>query len=389
MKQKPSQQNSTENPETRDAEQTCLAILNSKPINLAEPEFKQLLGFAQKHGVIPLLHHQLQPTASSVEVPRQLVERLHAQATLEAAAELARNHELQQVLAALAKAGIQPLLMKGTPLAYLLYPNPTLRPRCDTDLLIPIAGREGTIRILTGLGYLFPNAVSGNFVRTQATCIKKEKSGFVHQLDLHWKISNQPYFASILQYKDLMKNALSVPELGPHARTLSLADALLFACLHRAGHAAEGDSNRLIWLYDIHLLCEALTPDNLEYFIAQAGDLSVATLCLDALEQTRLRFHTRLSDTVLTQLREFGNRPEPSAHYLQQSRLSQFKCNLDLLPTIADKLAYISETLFPPQRYMLTKYKTRNRLLLPLLYLHRFILGCKKQIFGKHKESPH
>lgn len=376
------QKTSCKNPNT---EQACLTILNDKPVNLPELELEPLLDFAQKQGVTPLLHYQLQPTSSSIKVPRKLMGELHAQATLEAAAELARNHELKQVLAALAHSDIQPLLMKGTPLAYLLYPNPTLRPRCDTDLLFSIADKENTIHILTALGYQFPNAVSGNFVRLQATCIKKEKNGFVHQLDLHWKISNQPYFAGILLYEELIKSALPVPELGPHAHTLALADALLFACLHRAGHSAEGESNRLIWLYDIHLLCEALAPDELEYFITQAHTHRVTTLCLDALKQTQLRFHTKLPEAALTQLRDFSSRTEPSAHYLQKSRLAQFKCNLVLLPTIMDKLAYISETLFPSQSYMLTKYQTHNRLLLPLLYLHRFISGCKKQIVRKEK----
>ena len=33
--------------------------------------------------------------------------------------------------------GIHPLLIKGTPLSYSLYPTSGLRPRCDTDFLIP------------------------------------------------------------------------------------------------------------------------------------------------------------------------------------------------------------------------------------------------------------
>ena len=366
-------------------EQICLAILNGKPINLPKSELEQLLNFAQEHGIVPLLHHQLQSTSSPIEVPRQLMESLHAQATLEAASELARAYELKQVLAALAKNGIQPLLLKGTPLAYLLYPNPALRPRCDTDLLIPIADKQNTINILAKLGYQLPNVISGNFVRHQITCIKKDKSGFIHQLDVHWKISNRTYFNSILLYEDLIKNAIPVPKLAPHAYTIALVDTLLFACLHRAVHAMDDDTNRLIWLYDIHLLCETLTSNELEYFTARANSLNVSALCQDAIEQTHLRFHTCLPDTVLTQLRTSDTQSDPSAHYLQGGRFTQIQCNLNSLPSIKDKLAYISEILFPPQNYMLIKYKTHNKLLLPLLYLHRFIVGCKKQISRKEK----
>ncbi len=50
-----------------------------------------------------------------------------------------RERELVAVLAALAEAGVETLLLKGTPLAYTHYPEPALRTRCDTDVLIAAA----------------------------------------------------------------------------------------------------------------------------------------------------------------------------------------------------------------------------------------------------------
>ena len=57
----------------------------------------------------------------------------------ESAIELLRKHELVRVLEALARAEVATLLLKGTALAYSLYPAPTLRPRADTDVLISTA----------------------------------------------------------------------------------------------------------------------------------------------------------------------------------------------------------------------------------------------------------
>ena len=44
--------------------------------------------------------------------------------------------EIARVLGSLADQGIVPVLIKGAPLAYTVYDDPSLRPRGDTDLLV-------------------------------------------------------------------------------------------------------------------------------------------------------------------------------------------------------------------------------------------------------------
>jgi len=234
-----------------------------------------------------------------------------------------------------------------------------------------------------------PNATNGKLVSHQAICLRTDKTGLQHQLDIHWRISNDGWFSGLLTYDGLKQNTMAVSVLSSHAITLDPVGTLFLACLHRASHAVYGESNRLVWLYDIHLLCQTLTPDNFCRFTEQAKQHAMTKVCLDALEQSRSRFRTKIDESIFEVLQQGSSQPEPSARYLQASHLTHFKCNLDALPTLGDKLTYIIENLFPPQSYMLSKYKTRNRLLLPLLYLHRFILGCKKQICRKKKEDSH
>ena len=61
----------------------------------------------------------------SPSVRDELVARAHAAV----AEELRRQHELRAVLDALARAEVRPILLKGTPLAYSVYPSPAQRPR--------------------------------------------------------------------------------------------------------------------------------------------------------------------------------------------------------------------------------------------------------------------
>ncbi len=83
-----------------------------------------------------------------------------------------RAAELREVLAALAGAGLPVLLLKGAALAYTLYPEPHLRERCDTDLLLPSRDEaERAWRVLQTLGYQRPNAVSGDLIVHELGCL--------------------------------------------------------------------------------------------------------------------------------------------------------------------------------------------------------------------------
>ena len=88
------------------------------------------------HGVEALFYSQLKRSPAWDSYPVDVRETLRNRAHLQGALDLARKRELVNVLGALAKAGIRPLLMKGMPLAYTLYASAALRCRADTDLLI-------------------------------------------------------------------------------------------------------------------------------------------------------------------------------------------------------------------------------------------------------------
>ena len=64
---------------------------------------------------------------------------------------------------------------------------------------------------------------------------------------------------------------------APHALAPSHGDALLLACMHRVAH--HHDNERLIWLYDIHLLRERMSRDEHAAFWRLAAERRVVTIC--------------------------------------------------------------------------------------------------------------
>ena len=367
------------------------ALLRARSVSwprCAAEEFEQQLQFrAVYHGVCPLLSRQL--TVNQHPNHEDLKDLFPARNLKDAeAVELARKHHLVRVLSSLAGSGVNPLLLKGAALAYSVYPSPGLRPRVDTDLLIRSTDRGICHRVLSELGYEKVNAISGELVQYQSGYAMRDRFGIGHVLDVHWRISNTQLFSLALGYDELSSRALSLTALGEHARGLAPVHALLHACMHRAHHlhspltlgeAGSTGGDRLIWLYDIHLLVEAMSFRELVEFADLAEHKRIRAVCRDALLRASECFSTRVPGEVLLALTKKGA-AEPSAAHLRTGRLHHLLTEVRSLPRWQDRLRLLKEHLFPPIDYMLKKYSVSSRAWLPMLYLKRGIYGAWKRI---------
>ncbi len=193
--------------------------------------------------------------------------------------ELVHRTELVGVLAELAKAGIAPLILKGTALAHSHYPSPALRPRGDTDLLIPDVGpRLGRPRVLDRLGYARASGVTGGrSSRYQARLEPRhDPPAITHNLDVHWRINNSQILAKLLTFDELAARPRRSPRSARTRARLCPVHALLLACCiaRDTQRAVLSDDraylggDRLIWLYDFHLLVDPMSDDDLADFVA-------------------------------------------------------------------------------------------------------------------------
>ena len=179
-------------------ERRLAAVLRGEEPDAA-PDESVLLDTARAEGVLALCYDRLRRSPAWTQYPETLREALSRQARQDVAVEMARVMELQEVLAALARAGLPVLLLKGAALAYTLYPEPHLRERCDTDLLLPSRDEaERAWRVLQTLGYQQPNAVSGDLIVYQLNIYKTICSGFTHAVDVQWRLSKAALFAERL-----------------------------------------------------------------------------------------------------------------------------------------------------------------------------------------------
>jgi hypothetical protein len=304
---------------------------------------------------------------------RQIDDDLRAEAMLE---EIDVS-ELRRVLADLESHGIVPLVLKGAALAHTHYEESWLRPRLDSDLLIPSSQRAAVIEVLGDLGYTRPPFISGELVMHQMPFERVGAMGQVHALDVHWRVANPQMLANLPGHEELSSRAVVIEVRGQSMRTPCPTDALLLACVHRAAH--HDLSDELLWLYDIHLIAQRFTLGDWNDFAALASRCRVRALCVDGLQAAQRCFYTTVPDDAHARLTDGTQSAERSAVYLRRdlTRVDRLLADLRAL-NYADKIRLLIEHVFPSAQYVAQRYGVRQRALLPFSYLRRLVTGLSR-----------
>jgi hypothetical protein len=331
-----------------------------------------LVDAAIHHSVESLLVWQLRRAGTFDRWPERIRTPLAEVALQELVVESSRESEVRRVVSALAEVGVPSLLLKGAALAYSHYPQPWLRPRNDTDLLVRKSDMPAARRVMTTLGYELANTLEGEFVGHQEAYARIDRLGLRHIVEVHWKTNNRPLFADLFGFDELWADAVAVPAHGDHARAPDDAHALILACLHPVSHHRNSDN--LLWSYDIHLLASRLAAAEFERVAGIARRKQVAAICAGGLARAAAAFHTPVPAEIMAALDVQG---EASAIYLGRApwrgdvRLS----DLRTLPGVRAKLQLIREVALPSSAYILKEYDASSRLLIPALHVYRLARG--------------
>lgn len=307
------------------------------------------------HGVGPLVY-------AHARLPQ-----LRGDAIQASAYEPLRASDLAEVLDALAARGVEALIMKGTALAYDVYPAPELRPRSDTDLLIARDDLAALRAAMLALG--FEEHLSSGDEHGLRQTVFTRAPGMVY--DVHWSATNVPVFDAVLRFDDLRTRALALPRLGPHACALSHVDALLLACIHRVAH--HHDSDRLIWLVDIDLLRERMSREEHERFWHLAAAGRIVGVCTRSIAVTDAWLSRTPHDGAGEWLSdEERTREEPSRVFLDRdiTRGGVMASSLRALPW-PSRIQRLWQLAFPPREFMRKSFGSSN----PLMYCYRGVRG--------------
>jgi hypothetical protein len=215
----------------------------------------------------------------------------------------------------------------------------------------------------------------GDLLMYQAPYVKTRQGAVVHLVDLHWRVVNPQQFGHVLDHAEAAAQAVPIPPL-PHARGLCAVHALLLACVHRVAHHYGSES--LIWLYDLHVLSDAMTADEWAQFATLAAHRDVDAICRQGLMLARARFGTTVP-SGWRDLAPSGTGSGKPAMYLERQRhVRRVYWDLQALPDWTTRLRLVRQHLFPPSDYMRTVYAPASHAPLPVLYAVRALRGARK-----------
>ncbi len=330
---------------------------------------------AAQHGVTPLVAEHL---CQDETAPPAWRGRALAIIQSQIATDLAHESEMRRWLGALDGAGVAPLLIKGAMLAHSHYPRPDLRPRLDADIVIAPEARRLVHDTFLELGYEADVHASAGVVLHQRTYVKRLSGSLTHAVDVHWRLANPEVFRSVLSFDEMDAEATRIVKLSPAARGLSDVHALLVACVHRVAHHVDQD--RLIWLYDIHLLASCLDAHQWRRLTALAIDRRLTAVCSAGLRRTVDHFDTRVPAFVWARLSPADQASEVTAEYLRPNRrrVTAVMEDLKALPTWNHRWRLVCDYAFPPAAYMREVYAPASTRPLSWLYARRMLFGARK-----------
>lgn len=327
-----------------------------------------LIGFARRHGVVALVQHALVEGGQWQTLPGEVQDAFWRQIRRAAALELSWGRSLREFFDVLAGAGVEALLIKGAALAYSVYEKPYHRPHGDVDVLISLSDVSRVLSVCTAAGY----ELVGDAFRAHQFALHRKAPAGEAVFDVHWRISNAPRFARTISFEEARAAAIALPELDG-VLALGPVDSLMLACMHRLGNQ-DHDRDRLIWLYDIHLLLSALSTDAVRELVALAGRRGISDACRDGILAARERFHTAVDADTLAGLAA-GSVPSSLSARFGGTYLGLVIDDMVHLPDTRSRIGLLRELLFPEAQALLRRYGKSQNGWLPLLYVRHWLRG--------------
>ena len=283
-------------------------------------DWQEVVDLADRHGVAALLRRALREAGAWTEIPpaaRQELEHRHQRQRL---LYLGLAHQLGALLAPEGLAPLRPVVLKGAALA-AAYPDPSLRPMSDVDLLVAEAQVDPADAALCRLGYAREGLYYSDEFNRQRGYHYRYGDPLGHRLsvELHWDL------ASRLERRNRLSAAMLLRRSAPDglgalpgrptvaAHVLAPPARVVYLATHAAteGHALS----RLIWLSDLAVTCADLTPAEWRALVALAGRARARAATSTVLALARHLIGATVPEAVLAELRP----PAPQVLLLERA----------------------------------------------------------------------
>lgn len=217
----------------------------------------------RKQGLAPWVYYWLKLRGCEGHLPADLLRLLRQDYSQQLLCCTVEQNEIQEILTALTRAGLDVILLKGADLRQRVYGDPVLRIMSDLDLLLAPESIPLAEQVLIDLGYcLYPEHRDKRLRINEV--LYNPPAGKILPVDLHWELVALCSFYC-LPYRPLREEAVFLDFYGLRVLTLSPENLLIHVCLH-----AHENFPTLFQLLDIALIVSRL-PINWPQVIENAS----------------------------------------------------------------------------------------------------------------------
>jgi hypothetical protein len=350
---------------------TVLVSGRLSPGDVPAVQWRALTDLALNHGLGPMLLGSIKDSGIR-SVPSEDCQTLMASAHQTAVADILFEDSLRSITRTFDSAQIPCIWLKGAVLARTVYPQSSLRPMGDLDVLVPHVQSEAALEVLRSLGYEFdvhttfrpgyPDKIDETYLKHLAFHHYALIGGGARavKVELH--------FGLMAHTGDRLLPDEHIAWFWEHTQPFYLADQtscvglspeahLLYLAAHNIFQHGEAEAFLMRDL-DVHLLITQEHPD-WNMIIDQAVVLGWTFAVARALERAVNLFDTSVPKIVFEQLSVRRPAHEDPSYLLQkQAPGYRWECvqeTLSRLP-VRDKIRYYIQSLFPVADYMRSRY---------------------------------
>ena len=320
--------------------------------------------------------------------PQGLAHKVREQAGIRTFWEKGHRAAIAPLLEALAAAGIRTLVMKGTALAYSVYPDPAVRERGDTDIFLPGANRRQVRDIFRACGVW----ETGDTKALQESWQCDTVIGFEPAVDVHWRINASAAISQLLESELGLDAGVPLAGLAPCAQGIGPVDNLVLVAINRSAHGQFGyysgadrlfESDRLIWAVDTHLLVKAFGPGDWEMLVQRAARTGTAAIVSDTLAFAQRALGTCVPDQVRAGLEQAPADRGLAAYFGASSHLWRLRRDLAACTGPGEAARVLRYVALPSDEFLQARFPDLTGWPRPALHLRRWAEGAGKLMTGR------
>src|SRR5687767_5652132 len=289
-----------------------LALENPSIESLSEAEWESVWLKARTHCLTPYLHRRWEETGMLASLPSSVEERFRTARSQNTERNRRLLSKLEEIDATLGKHGIQPLVLKGLPLAHEYYQDLGLRVLYDLDLQVPSRELLRAQSLLGEIGYtpyVSPRGVtSSNLLWQPQEYDWDEQRVFDPERPIFLELHSLPWIPRwhgfrLLCKLDLWQGCRLLEIEGVELHLPAEEKLLVHLAVHYAFNALESNA-RLMHLLDVALLVRLRGRDlNWPEILRDAHESQIASFCFLTLDLARRICGAEVPEQVWSELR--------------------------------------------------------------------------------------